>query len=921
MDIPGYSIERELGQGGMSTVFLARQESMGRQVALKVMVPALAADRTFGARFLQEARTVGQLIHPHILAAYDFGAVGPSYYLAMEYLPGGDLKQRLEKGTLPVNEAFSILKQVAGALGYAHGKGFVHRDVKPENVLFREDGTVVLSDFGIAKAIGGGSQMTAINMSVGTPPYMSPEQVRSHELDGRSDLYSLGILFYEMLFGEVPYQATDSFAIGMMHINAPLPSLPDQFSWLQTFLDRLLAKDPEGRFKNAEEVISAIDTLQQDENRNNKPVIPVPHTKINSISGKKHLLQNLQWVGWGGLLAVMVIGSVWFLQHGSSPRKFRGGGGGGALANTNRTETVHRSKGPLAPVAGEAPVPAPVEPFREATSHSRDGDASPPITAGKSLSTAENASRAENHTGERVLGNNDPNQLDDGLAKARHYLEENRFLSEDGENAFHQYLMVLTKDPENREGQNGLRIIGETLLKMLDKAENQESCKKVSEALEKLRILAEKNPVVASLWQTLEAAKVKKVGTLLDKARKNIEVQKYMVPPEDNAYEKLGKIIALDPRNVPAKAEMRRIAEKYLQMAQTAGSAGKFDESREYLEKVETIDAGLPQLSQVRQDLLSEQQEREQKVLKILAEAKDAMAAGAKSSALASINKALGLYPGHIQATKLKRQASQIMAPGETFRDKFEDGSMGPALVVVAAGSFRMGDLGGRGTGDEKPVHQVKFSRSFAVGQYEVSFAEYDRFCRATGRTLPDDRGRGRDRHPVANVSWEDAMAYTAWLTKMTGHRYRLPTEAEWEYVARAGTGTLFWWGENGDRSCSHENILDQAAKDVLGRLDSASCRDNQIYAAPVGSFKANGFGLYDMLGNVGEWCRDSWHADYHQAPGDGRAWTAPDSPFKVVRGGSWSSDPKTSRSAERLALKSTLSRENVGFRLVRELD
>jgi serine/threonine-protein kinase PpkA len=177
----------------------------------------------------------------------------------MEYVPGGDLKQCLANGALPPQQALEILRQVASALGYAPRQGFVHRDVKPENILFRADGTVVLTDFGIAKAVGAGTRMTATGMTIGTSHYMSPEQARGQEVDGRSDIYSLGVVFYEMLTGNVPYQAADSFAVALKHINDPVPQLSGELAVYQPLLDRMLAKEPDQRFPEAALLIGELE--------------------------------------------------------------------------------------------------------------------------------------------------------------------------------------------------------------------------------------------------------------------------------------------------------------------------------------------------------------------------------------------------------------------------------------------------------------------------------------------------------------------------------------------------------------------------------------------------------------------------------------------------------------------------------------
>ncbi len=207
-------------------MYLAVQESLGRPVALKVMSAALAADRTFSERFIKEARTIALLSHPHIVGIYDVGVHEHTHYLALEYIGGGDLKECIRRGPIAPDKAFRVIREMATALGYAHTNGFVHRDVKPENILFRENGVAVLTDFGIARTAGGGTQMTGMGMSIGTPHYMSPEQARGKEVDGRADLYALGIVLYEMLTGTVPYDADETFAIGIKHITEPVPVLP-----------------------------------------------------------------------------------------------------------------------------------------------------------------------------------------------------------------------------------------------------------------------------------------------------------------------------------------------------------------------------------------------------------------------------------------------------------------------------------------------------------------------------------------------------------------------------------------------------------------------------------------------------------------------------------------------------------------------
>lgn len=262
IEIPGYHIVRQLGRGGMSTVYLAIQQSVDREVALKVMSPALLVDPDFGTRFLREARIAARLHHRHVVGIHDVGHAGDLHYIAMEYVPGGPLPCGDGK-PLPPAQALRIAREIAGALAYAHDRGIVHRDVKPDNILLREDGSAVLTDFGIAHAQEAALRMTRTGAIVGTPHYMSPEQARGRGVDGRSDLYSLGVVLYEMLLGQVPYRAGDSLAVGIMHISEPLPRLPTRLAALQGLLDRLLAKEPAQRYQHGNEVAAAIDALEQ----------------------------------------------------------------------------------------------------------------------------------------------------------------------------------------------------------------------------------------------------------------------------------------------------------------------------------------------------------------------------------------------------------------------------------------------------------------------------------------------------------------------------------------------------------------------------------------------------------------------------------------------------------------------------------
>ncbi|MHB1117380.1 formylglycine-generating enzyme family protein [Sideroxydans sp.] len=265
-----------------------------------------------------------------------------------------------------------------------------------------------------------------------------------------------------------------------------------------------------------------------------------------------------------------------------------------------------------------------------------------------------------------------------------------------------------------------------------------------------------------------------------------------------------------------------------------------------------------------------------------------------------------------------------------------------PKMVIVPAGHFEMGSPeaeAGRGD-DEGPLHQVKVAR-FALGKYEVTRGEFAAFVKATKHSSGDrcgtlEEGMVEDRkgdwlvlhygqserHPIGCISWDDAQAYVKWLSRRSGKKYRLPTEAEWEYAARAGTTTSRFWGDDADLACGYANAADKTAQSLIEGASSwgiHACVDGFDFTSPVGSFKANAFGLHDMLGNAWEWTEDSYHESYVDAPLNGKAWLG-DGEKRVLRGGSWNNGPRNVRSAGRNSSVPGKRFSFFGFRVARTL-
>ncbi|MEB8434449.1 protein kinase [Cocleimonas sp. KMM 6892] len=259
IEIPNYTVDSELGRGGMATVYLAVQDMLSRNVALKVMLPDMARDENFRKSFLSEGKIIASLEHRNIVRIYDVGVIDDSIlYMAMEHLANGTLKTKLEKGKLSYAESLRILEQTSSGLDYAHVKGYIHRDIKPGNILFREDDTAVITDFGIAKLQDTSGELTRMGYTMGTVQYMSPEQAVTTDLDSRSDIYSLGLVFYEMLTGKKAFKAESTIQAIHQHTTVAPPELPAEYSFLQPTIDKVLAKEPNDRYQTVGEFVEAV---------------------------------------------------------------------------------------------------------------------------------------------------------------------------------------------------------------------------------------------------------------------------------------------------------------------------------------------------------------------------------------------------------------------------------------------------------------------------------------------------------------------------------------------------------------------------------------------------------------------------------------------------------------------------------------
>jgi serine/threonine-protein kinase len=256
-----YEIKGELGRGGMATVYRAYDPSFEREVAIKVLPRELLHDPQFRDRFRREIKTIASLEHPAIVPVYDVGEEDGVPFFVMRFMPGGSLTQWIEKGKFSLEDAARIIERLSSALAYAHKNGLIHRDLKPDNILFDNNGDPFISDFGVAKITDSSTNMTGSGI-IGTPAYMSPEQAQGEKVDNRSDIYGLGVIIFQMLSGHQPYEATTPMGVAVKHITDPVPEIlkdnPDLGPQADTIIKTAMAKDPSLRYQTATELAQAL---------------------------------------------------------------------------------------------------------------------------------------------------------------------------------------------------------------------------------------------------------------------------------------------------------------------------------------------------------------------------------------------------------------------------------------------------------------------------------------------------------------------------------------------------------------------------------------------------------------------------------------------------------------------------------------
>lgn len=541
IEIPGYRMLRQLGRGGMATVYLAIQESVDREVALKVMSPALLVDPNFGERFLREARIAAMLHHRHVVGIHDVSHAGDLHYIAMEYIGGGPVLSGIGAPLAPAL-ALRVTREIATALAYAQEKGIVHRDVKPDNILLRDDGSAVLTDFGIARAHESALRMTRTGAIIGTPHYMSPEQARGRAVDGRADLYSLGIVLHEMLVGHVPYRAEDSLAVGIMHITEPVPALPKELVALQGLLDRLLAKEPDDRFQSGHEVAAAITELERMREWTPQPVIGSVSTRSDTP------LDGLQ--------------PMYALDPAETPSRTLHGR---AEPRLGRIEEIAAAADARA-MRAERKTPS-------RSTRSRGGAFA--IAALALIVVAAGAAWRYQDALRHLLPRT---EFNDTLSRAQQAFDTGKLVGNQGDSARELFLAARAQDPDNDVARRGLDAVAKRLLEQAQQALQRDDLATARSDLEAARDLLGGGSDVDRLAQAIKqretrgAAQVDMTAQTLDAAAAALAAGR--IDGADGAAALYQRVIDGDKGNAIAQAGLRKCADALAAQARAALDSG-----------------------------------------------------------------------------------------------------------------------------------------------------------------------------------------------------------------------------------------------------------------------------------------------------------------------------------------------------------
>lgn len=907
--IDDYRLLKVLGVGGFGVTYLAEDVKLGSKVAIKEYLPNEFAVRDgttvypksdedqedFGwglKRFLDEARTLAKFHHRNLVRVLRYFEANRTAYFVMEYEEGESLEHLLSRRkTLTEQQLRDLLLPLLDGLKSVHAEGFLHRDIKPSNVFVRrEDESPVLLDFGAARnALGRKSRsMTAVV----TPGYSPPEQYESDGEQGPStDIYALSALCSRAVTGKRPEESPRRWRMLFRNGQDPLRSLeamgvPGYSKQFLAAVDWGLKIDDRERPKDVDEWLAAMDASDMEGATGEASESETPSkqsqqssaaqdqgaepshdaskganktgSRIGGILGSFEVWTWLAQRKLPVLLGLAVLAALSLAVLGARLAFQEPTGQTPSTVGAESDRTVQPIQG------GERPPP----PSFKITNAS--------VQAISSVFLASNY--AEGWGANRLAG-------DLGIKAGSESVVD---LPDDG--GVCRYDVLVASEAGLEQQFDDTYLCGGDAL--------------VFAGGQVFTVSNESDQTIHSVFAVPEHQDKRGEDRLLQGLLIGVG-NEFPVKIDGYGERCLFDVVVVAGGDLEAEYPSLDLCatERVVFAAKTPAlpALASFTVQTEPSDaRVRILNIGPPYEAGM---LLPPGEYRV-----------EVSAAGYEPRT--------GVVP-HGSSPTTHRVALQKERPG--VGDRFRDCPECPEMVVVPAGRFTMGSRREAGRGrNEGPVHSVTIREPFAIGAAEVTFAEWDA-CVANdgcGGYRPRDEGWGRGVRPVIYVSWLDADQYTSWLSQKTSRTYRLPSEAEWEYAARAQTTTARYWGDSDAEQCRYANGADKSAEKEYPDWTVVSCADGHVHTAPVdGGFSPNGWGLAHMLGNVWEWTADCRNDNYVGAPSDGSAWTSNCSGELILRGGSWSNQSKRLRSAERFYRSMDHRNNDIGFRVVRALD
>ena len=909
-------------------------------------------------RFLDEARTLARFEHRNVVRVRDYFEANRTAYIVMDYEEGEPLDRLLESHvTLTEVQLRRVLLPIVEGLKEVHASGFLHRDIKPSNVFIRRsDESPLLLDFGAARqALGRKSKSLTAVASAG---YSPPEQYESEGEQGPwTDVYSLSALCYRAITGNAPIEAPRRQSRMARRQPDPLPKVAesaasDYSKSLLESVDWGLQVIETERPQNLDEWAVALSGESLLESTSGEPTArqPIQMERESGHQPARPPQRNRAaiWIGAIGALAVATVVAVWLLYLVKEPPPV-------VESVAQASETASAEPGPEPP--SDAPQMTPLEGGTAILVVNTEPEGVDVLVAdtlagqtplevmtvrpGSYPVTLRHPDYETANLDDQVFADGRVLRIERTMVRATGAVTvitepANVWIEREGERLAEGTPVTLEGLPagtlELTLGADEFRSIQVTVnvpkggVGLLER---------MLEPIPYGMLTLELEPADATVTLP-DIAPAYRPGIRLPEGQYRVIVASKGFRQATRNLEVLGETreriqLAIDPQPFTVVTTPTDALVQFMDIGDEYRDGIRLNPG-EYRVRVsapehETLEEGVTH--GVEATSYSMTLARNPQPFTVVATPAEAVVSivGLSEIYTAGMRLPPGEYRVEVAAEGYETHDERVRhgtdptvhevalarsgpQPGETFTDALASGAKGPEMVVIPAGAFRMGCLSNDDScaDAEKPVHDVRIPQPFALSKYEVTFVDWDACISAGGCNgyRPKDRGWGRGSRPVINVSWQDAKSYAAWLSNQTGENYRLPSESEWEYAARAGTITKYYWGNQIGHNRANCNGCDS-------RWDDRT--------APVGAFAPNPFGLHDMHGNVWEWVEDCWNDSYYGAPIVSEPWTSGNCAMRIVRGGAWIFGSERLRSAYRGEVSSSSRGINVlGFRVVRKL-